>query len=369
MTIPFILTSTNVSFVLDKKPHVYSNQHVEYYKIINALKAGSEDSLRKIINLNEQLSEKSSGDITIRDGSVLYKGEPIHGTVVTRLLDMMKSGFDINPISKFIQNLMRNPSNTAVNELYLFLERGNLPITDDGHFLAYKVVTSDYKDKHTKKFDNSVGVEVKVPRNSVDDNRNNHCSNGLHFCGFEYIQSFKSEGDRIVCVKIDPADVVSIPSDYNNSKGRTCRYVVVEDITATITNDAVEPDTIKKTAQKDIAVTDIDEYVKNVVLETFDTYDIYDVVEYFDNPEQKIEEIEKTLGIDISDSLYAETVNTTVDDVIEFATLEYKRKTQPVKAPSISCPNNKNHMMAKHGFTSNNRRRYRCKDCGKNIYV
>jgi hypothetical protein len=28
-------------------------------------------------------------------------------------------------------------------------------------------------------------------------------------------------------LKINPADVVSIPSDYNNTKGRTCRYEVV----------------------------------------------------------------------------------------------------------------------------------------------
>ena len=28
-------------------------------------------------------------------------------------------------------------------------------------------------------------------------------------------------------VKIDPADVVSIPVDYNNSKGRCCKYEVI----------------------------------------------------------------------------------------------------------------------------------------------
>ena len=30
-------------------------------------------------------------------------------------------------------------------------------------------------------------------------------------------------------VKINPADVVAIPSDYNNTKGRTCRYEVVSE--------------------------------------------------------------------------------------------------------------------------------------------
>lgn len=31
-------------------------------------------------------------------------------------------------------------------------------------------------------------------------------------------------------VKINPADVVAIPSDYNNAKGRTWRYVVVGEL-------------------------------------------------------------------------------------------------------------------------------------------
>jgi hypothetical protein len=31
-------------------------------------------------------------------------------------------------------------------------------------------------------------------------------------------------------LKINPRDVVSIPSDYNNSKGRTCRYEVIDEL-------------------------------------------------------------------------------------------------------------------------------------------
>jgi hypothetical protein len=38
-------------------------------------------------------------------------------------------------------------------------------------------------------------------------------------------------GDKIVILEIDPADVVSIPTDYNNAKGRCCRYKVVGELT------------------------------------------------------------------------------------------------------------------------------------------
>jgi polyhydroxyalkanoate synthesis regulator phasin len=32
-------------------------------------------------------------------------------------------------------------------------------------------------------------------------------------------------------MKVNPRDVVSIPSDYNNEKGRCCEYAVVDEIT------------------------------------------------------------------------------------------------------------------------------------------
>ena len=37
-------------------------------------------------------------------------------------------------------------------------------------------------------------------------------------------------GDRMVAVKINPADVVSVPSDYGNQKLRTCRYEVMFEV-------------------------------------------------------------------------------------------------------------------------------------------
>jgi hypothetical protein len=127
-----------------------------------------------------------------------------------------------------MENLMLNPSKRAVTELYGFLEKNSLPITPDGHFLAYKKVRFDYKDCHSGTMDNSVGTVVEMERNAVDDDKDRTCSTGLHFCSQGYLNHFG--GERIVIVKINPRDVVSIPSDYNDSKGRACRYEVVDEI-------------------------------------------------------------------------------------------------------------------------------------------
>ena len=129
-----------------------------------------------------------------------------------------------------MENLMNNPSYRAVNELYGFLEKNSLPITPDGCFLAYKKVRNDYMDIHSGTFNNSVGYICEMERNQVDDNQNNTCSSGLHFCSKEYLNHFGSGDSRTMIVKINPADVVSIPTDYNNSKGRTCRYTVIGEL-------------------------------------------------------------------------------------------------------------------------------------------
>jgi hypothetical protein len=111
----------------------------------------------------------------------------------------------------------------------LFLEVNDMPITPDGHFLTYKAVTSDYKDFHTGKFDNSIGAKPEMPRHEVDDNRAITCSRGLHAANKDYASSFGGTGHLMVC-KVNPKDVVSIPNDYNNAKMRVSKYEVIDEV-------------------------------------------------------------------------------------------------------------------------------------------
>jgi hypothetical protein len=140
----------------------------------------------------------------------------------------MREGLPHEPLLNFFKNLMDNPSKRAVDELYDFLEAGELPITEDGHFLAFKNVRSNYRDIHSGNFDNSVGKVCEMPRNGVDEDKERTCSYGLHFCSIKYLPHFSDgENGKTMIVKINPRDVVAIPADYNNTKGRTCRYEVV----------------------------------------------------------------------------------------------------------------------------------------------
>jgi hypothetical protein len=65
-----------------------------------------------------------------------------------------------------------------------------------------------------------------MARNSVNDNPEETCSHGLHVCS----EGYTKFGDRLMLVAVNPADVVSVPIDYNASKMRTCRYTVFQEI-------------------------------------------------------------------------------------------------------------------------------------------
>lgn len=228
MSYPYIIQGKNITVVIDNVPHTISNTHITYQKVLDAIKAEDWEQVRDIIEPRKVVLNYGQGNVSIQGEKMFWKGREFHNAMSRRMIQMLQDGFSIEPLVNFMDNLMQNPSHRSVNELYGFLEKNNLPITPDGHFLAYKRVREDYRDCHTGTMDNSVGKTVEMPRNEVDDNSNNTCSSGLHFCSQEYLISFG--GERTVIVKINPRDVVSIPNDYNNSKGRACRYEVIGEV-------------------------------------------------------------------------------------------------------------------------------------------
>lgn len=141
---------------------------------------------------------------------------------------ILEGGPAVDNILAFLGRCRLNPRPEAVLELYDFLEATHLPIDNEGHFYAYKKVRSDLMDIYSGTYLNAPGQVVAIPREDVDPDRDRTCSTGLHFAGYDYLPHYgTSTGTVIVLVRIDPADVVAIPTDYNNQKGRTSRYTVV----------------------------------------------------------------------------------------------------------------------------------------------
>jgi acyl carrier protein len=235
---PFTVSPSSITMMVKGKTYtITQDSHPNYTKIREALKNKEYDVAKDLVDVAVSINNFGQGKITVQNGVIHYAGTPLHNALTSRVLQQMNEGFDVQPMLTFLENLMQNPSMRAVDELYGFLEQNSLPITEDGHFVAYKRVRDDYMDFYTGKMDNSVGKEVKMERNQVDDDKDRTCSKGLHFCSLEYLPHYYSNQGRIVIVKINPADVVSIPSDYNNAKGRACRYVVIEEYLGNQSNE------------------------------------------------------------------------------------------------------------------------------------
>ena len=218
------------------------DQEAEAWNIINNINA---------TNLNEVIKEAEGFDI--QGEEIFYKGEKLPKAFSTKVLSIVRDGLPLEHFERFWQNLENNPSSKSVEELTQFLDYKELPITEDGHFLAYKGVNSDYYSVHGNKdtkvisgqvnsegrIYNGIGEVIEVRRRDVDDDREKHCSFGLHAGSLEYARGFAS---KLIVVKINPADVVSVPSDCRCQKVRVCRYEVVSDFVEEITASVVDED-------------------------------------------------------------------------------------------------------------------------------
>ena len=229
MAVPFMFVDGNLTVVLNNKSYQVLPDHINYKMILEALPTATADELLTIVDVEKAVAAFSDGLVEIKNGQVTYEGEVVHGSISKRILEFMSKGLPFQPLVTFLNNLMENPSMHSQKELYDFLEHEHLPITEDGHFLAYKAVRNDYMDKYRGIFDNHVGNVCEMTRSKVDDDRGRGCSNGLHAGALNYVAGYGSleSGDKIVIVKINPRDVVSVPSDCNFEKLRTCRYEVV----------------------------------------------------------------------------------------------------------------------------------------------
>ena len=229
MSVPFMWVDGNLTVILKNKAHQVIPDHTNYKLILEALPTATEDELLELVDIEKAVATFSQGQVSIVNGKVMFEGEEVHGSISKRIIEFMSKGLPFEPLVKFLENLMENPSMQSQQELYDFLEHENLPVTEDGCFLAYKAVSKDFKDKWRGTFDNRVGQVCEMRRAKVNDNRNVGCSQGLHAGALNYVANYGNvdAGDNIVIVKINPEDVVSVPSDCNCEKLRTCKYEVV----------------------------------------------------------------------------------------------------------------------------------------------
>ena len=246
--VPYQLTENSLTIFWEGKPYTLRKDHVNFQLAKKAILEARYDDLGDLIDIVKAVENFVEGDIEVKDEVVYYKGHRLHGVVVDKLIEMLRAGMkDSAPLTNFITRLQANPSANSVNELYSFMSYKSLASTPEGKVLGYKGVQSNYwsttgnadtivlqgktNDRH--QILNEVGATIEVARRCVDDNKDNHCSFGLHVGSYDYANSWAGEGGKLLLVEFDPADAVSVPTDCDFKKLRVSKYKVISDISDT----------------------------------------------------------------------------------------------------------------------------------------
>mgnify|MGYP003493016786 FL=1 len=231
-TYSYIVTGPSIILFVKGKNYTVKKTDEKFLTVLEAINQNKSDD--EVINLLAKPTV--SKDFNVQENT--YKGNPLHPVLVAKLDSLIREGIPAKHLEKFFENLSLNPSSTSIAECYDFLSYKELPITEDGCFLAYKgiddndfSVTGNLNTKvlqgevnSSGKIKNTVGSVIKVERNQVDDDRSRGCSFGLHVGSLNYAAGF---GSKVVVVKVNPAHVVSVPSDCSNQKCRVSEYEVV----------------------------------------------------------------------------------------------------------------------------------------------
>lgn len=257
-----------ITAVIDGKLHNIGKEHKSYNLLLKAFQEDDADDFVAYLKDNltpcvKKLNDDIVGvNLTISNGIVTLNKNGVsfnlNSELSSKIVSAVNSGASTKKaIIKLFENMLLNDSTISVVEGFDFLQHKNLPITEDGCFLAYKCVTHDYLDKHSKTIVNTPGTVVKVERLNVDDDRRKECSYGLHVGCLEYSGPngwFHSSGDKVVIVKVNPKDIVSVPLDHNATKMRVCEYVVLCDYEQPLPDDFhnVPREEIKITSRIDV---------------------------------------------------------------------------------------------------------------------
>lgn len=249
-TFPFMLGANgSLTVYVDNEPLVFASDNPRLQPAMEALRNNDGEKLKDlakpavaVAKYVQSVPDKDGKySVTFEHGQVLMNGVALHNACTERIIQCETLGLDFTPMMRFLENLQENPSYRAVHELWNFLDHKGLPITPDGHFLAYKRVRDDFYDFHTGTVNYAVGTTVTKPRNEVNEDSRVECSNGLHAGTLNYVDGFNAGRGKVLIVKINPKDVVSVP-EADAQKLRCCKMEVIGEYNRKLPSDTYAQD-------------------------------------------------------------------------------------------------------------------------------
>jgi hypothetical protein len=258
--------------VVDNQSHQFDHTHPEYEGLVECVKTGDAEAFAELLEIGTVIENWSEGNFEFRDGFLYYEDEQVASQPTDRIIQLIKNGWDKMPMLAYLDRLYQNISNRAVMESYDWCSHRGLPITPDGYLVGYKGVgvyngkdktdkmgrplsTGDLVDKWSNSIRNNIADEVSMNRRKVSDNCNEGCSAGLHVGTYEYACGWAGSEGKVVLVRFDPADIVSVPTDCEYQKMRVSRYTVIG-----VARDIIEEEVYDDTYSDEIGFVGDDNY-------------------------------------------------------------------------------------------------------------
>ena len=231
--------------VIDSQSYLFDHTHPEYEGLVECIKTGDAEAFTELLEVGTVIQNWSEGDFQFRDGYLYYEDEQVASQPTDRIIQLIKNGWDHKPMLAYLDRLYQNVSNRAVVESYNWCSHKGLPITPDGYLVGYKGVgiysgpnmfdkmgrplqDGDLVDRHTgNSFRNNVADECGMNRRKVSDDCTQGCASGLHIGTYDYACSWAGSSGKVILVRFDPADIVSVPTDCEFQKMRVSKYTVL----------------------------------------------------------------------------------------------------------------------------------------------
>lgn len=237
-SVPYRISDKTITIVVDRQVHTVQRSAANANALIAELAKGESadlEAIKAMASVKNYIVYLSQGRISLTDAGIQFMGELVNSYMTERIMRHHAEGVDVSPMLAFMDRVMNHPIIGIQQDIYKWCEKGDMPFTAEGHIIAYKKVDMNWRSYHASPdgthLHHPIGGYVEMERSAVDPRRDNTCSTGLHFCSYDYLNAYQGANTgRILILSIDPQDVIAIPTDYNQTKGRACRYRIIGEL-------------------------------------------------------------------------------------------------------------------------------------------
>lgn len=223
-TYKFIKDLDTVSFILKQAGTFFQDEP----EGIMELDLDAKDNAKFFNKDNIRISINASDEVS----GVQVDGKKLNTAGISALTKYLEHTIHTNNngLFNFIKRIVDMDRRNSVEDILKFMANSELPITESGDLLGYKILektAKGYIDKHTHLVHQNIGDKVWMNPDQVTFDKNMDCACGLHIASLKYLHTYWGSDSVLCLVQIRPEDIVSVPKSCD-TKVRVSEYHILD---------------------------------------------------------------------------------------------------------------------------------------------